>query len=80
MTLARFKSEKFKNFDTNVIGYLNINYSTNTFTIAQYTLRDFGTFLISESKLNNTLSSNNFKADIYKMFRLDRKRYGVGPN
>ena len=41
-------------------------------------MRDFDIFLISEFKLDDTFSNNQFKIDHYKMFRLDRNRYGGG--
>ena len=39
---------------------------------------NFDIFLISESKLDDTFPNNQFKIDHYKMFRLDRNRYGGG--
>ena len=39
-------------------------------------IRDFDTFLISESKLDDTFPNNLFKIDHYKMFSLGRNRYG----
>ena len=48
----------------------------NKFVFAQDLIRDFDIFLISESKLDDTFPNNQFKIDHYKMFRLDRNRYG----
>ena len=49
----------------------------NKFVFAQDLIRDFDIFLISESKLDDTFPNNQFKIDHYKMFRLDRNRYGI---
>ena len=50
----------------------------NKFVFAEDLIRDFNIFLISESKLDDTFPNNQFKIDHYKMFRLDRNRYGGG--
>ena len=48
------------------------------FAFAQDRIRDFDIFLILEYKLDDTFPNNQFKIDHYKMFRLDRNRYGGG--
>ena len=50
----------------------------NKFVFAQDLIRGFDIFLISECKLDDTFPNNQFKIHHYKMFRLDRKRYGGG--
>ena len=50
----------------------------NKFAFAQDLIRDFDIFLISESKLDDTFPNKQFKIDHYKIFRLDRNKYGEG--
>ena len=38
----------------------------------------FDVFLVSESKLDHIFPSNQFRINGYKIFRLDRKRFGGG--
>ena len=38
----------------------------------------FDVFLVSESKLDHTFQSNQFRINGYKIFRLDRNRFGDG--
>ena len=69
---------KIENLKNTIIGHFNNNSLRNKFVFAQDLIRDFDIFLISESKLDDTFPNNQFKIDHYKMFRLDRKRYGGG--
>ena len=60
------------------MGHLNTNSLRNRYVFAQDLIRGFDNFLISESKLDDTFPNNQFKINHYKMFRLDRNRYGGG--
>ena len=76
--LTEIHKRKIENFKNTIIGHLNINSLRNKFVFAQDLIRDFDIFLILESKLDDTFPNNQFKIDHYKMFRLDRNRYGGG--
>ena len=80
MTSLKFtkKEKKIENFKNTIIGHLNINSLRNKFAFALDLIRDFDIFLILESKLDDTFPNNQFKIDHYKMFRLDRNKYGEG--
>ena len=50
----------------------------NRFVFTHDLIRGFDIFLILESKLDDTFPNNQFKINHYRMFRLDRNRYGGG--
>ena len=61
-----------------IIGHLNINSIRNNFDTLDNIVKAFDIFLISESKLDNNFSINQFAIGDYKVFRRARNRFGGG--
>ena len=61
-----------------IIGLLNINSIRSKFDTLHNIVKTFTSFLISESKLDNTFPINQFAIGGYKVFRRDRNRFGGG--
>ena len=57
---------------------LNINSFRNKFVFVEDIIKLFDVFLVSESKLDQTFPSNQFRINGYKIFRLDRNCFGDG--
>ena len=58
--------------------HLNINSFRKKFVFTKDIIKLFDVFLVSESKLDHTFPSNQFRINGYEMFRLDRNRFGGG--
>ena len=69
------KKQRLDNANNTIIGHLNINSFRNKFVFVKDVIKLFDVFLVSESKLNHTFPSNQFRINSYKSFRLDRKRF-----
>ena len=50
----------------------------NKFVFIEDIVKLFDVFLVSKSKLDHTFPSNQFRINGYKIFRLNRNRFGVG--
>ena len=61
-----------------IIGHLNINSFRNKFAFIEDIINLFDVFLVSESKLDYTFPSNQFRINGCKTFRLDCNRFGGG--
>ena len=61
-----------------IIGLLNINSIRSKFDTLDNIVKTFTSFLISESKLDNTFPINQFAAGGDKVYRRDRNRFGGG--
>ena len=64
--------------NTTIIGYLNINSFRNKFFFVEDMIELLDVFLVSESKLGRTFSSNQFRINGYKIFRLACNRFRCG--
>ena len=73
--IIRMKKQRLDNANNTIIGHLNINSFRNKFVFVKDVIKLFDVFLVSESKLNHTFPSNQFRINSYKSFRLDRKRF-----
>ena len=72
------KKQRLDNANNTIIGHLNINSFRNKFVFIEDIIKLFDVFLVSESKLDHTFPSNQFRINGYKIFRLDRNRFGGG--
>ena len=72
------KKQKLGNASNAIIGYLNINSFKNKFVFIEDLIKPFDVFLVSESKLDHTFPSKQFRISGYKIFRLDRNRFFDG--
>ena len=75
MTFKKIKQQRVKNANNTIIGHLNINSFKNKFVFAEEIIQVFDISLVSESKLDNTLPTNLFQINDYKIFRYDRNRF-----
>ena len=76
--IIRMKKQRLDNTNNTIIGHLNINSFRNKFVFIEDIIKLFVVFLVSESKLDHTFPSNQFRINGYKIFRLDRNRFGGG--
>ena len=76
--IIRMKKQRSDNANKTIIGHLNINSFRNKFVFVEDIMTLFDVFLVSESKLDHTFPSNQFRINGYKIFRLDRNRFGDG--
>ena len=74
--IIRMKKQRLDNSSNTIIGHLNINSFRNKFVFVEDIIKLFDVFLVSESKLDHTFPSNQFRINGYKNFRLDRNRFG----
>ena len=74
--IIRMKKQRLDNASNTMIDHLNINSFRNKFV--GDIIKLFDVFLVSESRLDNTFPSNQFRINGYKIFRLDRNRFGGG--
>ena len=72
------KKQRSDNASDTIIGHLNINSFRNKFVFVENTIKLFDVFLVSESKLDHTFPSNQFRINGYEIFRLNRNRFGGG--
>ena len=72
------KKQILGNANNTIIGHLNINSFRKKFVFIKDIITLFDVFLVSESKLDHIFPSNQFRINGYKIFRLDRNRYGGG--
>ena len=70
------KKQRLDNANNIVIAHLNINSFRNKLVFVEDIMKLFD--LVSESKLDHTFSSNQFRINGYRIFRLDRNRFGGG--
>ena len=70
------KKQRLDNASNTIIGPLNINLFRNKFVLVEDIIKLFEVFLVSESKLVHTFRSNQCRIKGYKIFRLDRNRFG----
>ena len=61
-----------------MIGHLNINLFRDKFVFVEDIIKLSDVFLVFESKLDHTFPSNQVRINGYKIFRLDRNRFGGG--
>ena len=64
------KKQRLDNASTTIIGHLNINLFRNKFVFVEDIVKLFDVFLVSESKLDHTFTSKQFRINGYKFFRL----------
>ena len=76
--IIKMKKQRLANANNTIIGHLNINSFRNKFVFIERRIKLFAVFLASESKLYHIFPSNQFRINGYKMFRLDRNRFGGG--
>ena len=69
------KKQRLDNAYNTITGHLNINSFKNKFVFIEDLMKLFDMFLVSESKLDHTFPSNQFRINGYKTFRLDRNRF-----
>ena len=72
------KKQRLDNANNTVIGHLNINLFSNKFVFVKDIIKLFDAFLVSESKLDHTFPSNQFRINGYETFSIDRNRFGGG--
>ena len=71
------KKQRLDNANNTIIGHLNINSFRNKFVFVEDIVKLFDVFLVSESKLDQSFPSNQFRINSYKIFILDRNRFEV---
>ena len=76
--LLRIKQQRIEQAKSTIICHLNINSIGNKFNRLDEIVKAFDIFFISESKLDNTFSSNQFSIRDYKVFTRNRDRFGAG--
>ena len=76
--LLEIQQQKLDNAKSIIVGHLNINSIRNKFIFAESIAKAFDLFLISESKLDSSFPMNQFHIFDFKVFRLDRNRFGGG--
>ena len=76
--LLEIQQQRVGNAKSIIVGHLNINSIRNKFIFAESIVKAFDLFLISESKLDSTFPMNQFHILGFKVFRLDRNRFGGG--
>ena len=69
------KRQRLDNANNTIMGHLNINSFRNKFFFVEDIIKLFDVFLVSESKLDHTFPSNQFRINGYKIFRLDRNPF-----
>ena len=72
------KKQRLDYANNTIIGHLNINSFRNKFVFVEDIMKLFDVFLVSKSTLDHILPSNQFRISGYKIFRLDRNRFGDG--
>ena len=72
------KKQGLHNINNTIIGHLNINLFRNKSVFVKDIIKLFDVFLVSESKLDDTFPSNQFRINGYKCFRLECNRFGGG--
>ena len=72
------KKQRSDNESNTVIVHLNVNSFRNKFVFVEDVIKLSDVFLVSESKLDHTFPSNQFRINGYKIFKLDRNRFEGG--
>ena len=72
------KKQRLENANNTIIGRLNINSFKKKFVFVEDIIKLFDVFLVSESKLDHTFPSNQFRINRHKIFRLDRNGFVGG--
>ena len=78
MRSIRMKKQRLDNANNRIMGHLNINSFRNKFAFVEDVIKLFDMFLVSESKLDHTFPSNQFRISGYKILRLNRNRFEGG--
>ena len=76
--LLEIQQQRVDNAKSIIVGHLNINSIRNKFIFAESIIKAFDLFVISEAKLDSTIPMNQFYIFGFKVFRLDRNRFGRG--
>ena len=72
------KKQRSDNESNTLIVHLNVNSFRNKFVFVEDVIKLSDVFLVSESKLDHTFPSNQFRINGYKIFKLDRNRFEGG--
>ena len=73
------QAHRYKNPKKIIIGHLNVNSLRNKFIAAEELIKNkTDVCLISETKIGESFSNQQFKISGYKMFEKDRDRFGRG--
>ena len=76
--IIKTKRQRLDNASNTIIGHLSINSFRKKFVFVKNIIKLFDVFLVSESKLDYTFPSNQFRTNGYNIFRLDHNRFGGG--
>ena len=76
--IIRMNKQRLDNASNTIIGRLNINSFRNKFVFVEDIIKPFEVFLVSESKLDHTFPSEQFRINGYKIFRIYCNRFGSG--
>ena len=76
--IIRIKKQRLDYANNTITDHLKINSFTNKFAFIEDIIKLSDVFLVSESKIDHTFPSNQFGINSYKIFRLDRNRFGSG--
>ena len=76
--LNKMKMQRLEHFHTLIVGHLNINSIINKFEMITEIIKNFDIFLISESKIDSTFPTMQFRINSYKLVRRDRNRFSKG--
>ena len=76
--INKMKKPRLGNASNTIIGHLNISSLRNKFVFFKDKLKLFDVFLFSESNIDHTFLSSQFKINGYKISTLDRNRFGGG--
>ena len=76
--INKMKKPRLGNASNTIIGHLNISSLRNKFVFVKDKLRLLDVFLFSESNLEHTFPSSQFRINGYKNSRLNRNRFGGG--
>ena len=76
--IIRMKKQRLDNANNTIRSHLNINSFRNKFFFFEDLIKLSDVFLVSESKLDYTFPSNQFRINGYKIFKLDRNRFEGG--
>ena len=76
--INKMKKPRLGNASNTIIGHLNISSLRNKFVFVKDKLKLFDVFLFSESNIDHTFPSSQFRINGYKNSRLNRNRFGGG--
>ena len=79
VTFPSVQTHRHKNPKNVIVGHLNVNSLRNKFVAVEELIKDkIDVCLISETKIDESFPNQQFKKNVYKMFRNDRDRFGGG--